>query len=103
MAFHLHPTFQERESHKDLYWDHFVFLCTQLHLKKIIENYGVDLMIYADDMQVYAVLTEGNRNAVIDNLEHCLLNINEWSIQNYLKINSDKTEVKYMYIKVQRS
>ena len=62
-------------------------------LEKIIENYGVERMIYADDTQVYAVLTESDREAVIDNLEHCLFNIKEWSTQNDLKLNSDKTEV----------
>ena len=71
-------------------------LCFSMYtspLEKIIENYGVERMTYADDTQIYAVLTESDREAVIDNLEHCLFNIKEWSTQNYLKLNSDKTEV----------
>ena len=93
MASHLHLTFQKRESHKVLCWDHFVFPMYTSPLEKIIETYGVERMIYADDTQVYAVLTESDREAVIDNLEHCIFNIKEWSTQNYLKLNSDKTDV----------
>ena len=44
----------------------FCFSMYTAPLEKIIENYVVERMIYADDTQVYAVLTESDREAVID-------------------------------------
>ena len=99
MAFHLHLTFQKRESREVLC--KLGPLCFSIYtapLENRMENYVVERMIYADDTQVYAVLTESDREAVIDNLEHCLFNIKEWSTQNYSKLNSDKNR-GYVHVK----
>ena len=71
-------------------------LCFSMYtapLENIIESYGVEKMVYADDTQVYTILSESDRATVIPNLERCLHDIREWSTQNDLKLNSDKTEV----------
>ena len=70
-----------------------LFFHVHISIRKDNKITVFERMIYADDTQVYAVLTESDREAVIDNLEHCLFNIKEWSTQNDLKLNSDKTEV----------
>ena len=57
----------------------------------MIESYGVQRIIYADDTQIYAVMSETDHAAMITNLERCLCAIREWSLQNDLKLNSEKT------------
>ena len=61
-----------------------LYLIYTLPLGAIIRNYGFLLHIFADDTKIYQSTIK---------LEHCLKDIQKWMTANFLKLNSDKTEV----------
>ena len=57
---------------------------------------GNIMRAYADDLQLYAEFdprSEGDCERVLARLSSCIDVINEWMIQNTLRLNQDKTEV----------
>ena len=55
--------------------------------------YGYELHIYADDTQIYFSIKPCSVAQEIPRLEECLRDIHQWMSANFLKLNSDKTEV----------
>ena len=70
-----------------------LFLIYILPLGHIIRKYGFELHIYADDTQLYLALKPASYTQSITEVESCLVDIHTWMSANFLKLNSDKTEV----------
>ena len=57
--------------------------------------FDISFHAYADDLKLYAEFdprSEGDCERVLDRLSSCIDVINEWMIQNTLRLNQDKTE-----------
>ena len=75
-------------------------LCFSMYtapLEDEIEKCGISKMVYADDTQIYISIPKHTNHAqVIAQIESCLCKIQEWSLQNSLKLNLGKTEVLHV-------
>ena len=69
-----------------------LFSLYMLPLGDIIREHNIDFHSYADDTQLY-ISTEPNDATAINSITNCLLAINKWMNDNFLKLNEDKTEV----------
>ena len=61
----------------------------------IMHAFDISFHAYADDLQLYAEFdprSEGDCERVLARLSACIDVINEWMIQNTLRLNQDKTE-----------
>ena len=70
-----------------------LFLIYTLPLGDLIRKFGYSLHIFADDMQLYLWVTADKVNGSVPQIERCLSEIDAWMSANFLKLNSDKTEV----------
>ena len=64
-------------------------------LQAFIQGYNLSLLGYADDHSVYSCFDpkdEQDIKSTIDNMQLCLVRINEWMNLNRLKMNTSKTE-----------
>ena len=62
-------------------------------LSKVISAYeGIKFHFYADDTQLYFHLNPNSTKASFQQLQHCLVDIQNWMSSNKLKLNPDKTE-----------
>ena len=59
-------------------------------IEAIAQKHQIKVHIYADDVQLYVPC---NSSSTFDNLRKCLLEIQEWATNNYLKLNQDKTQI----------
>ena len=65
-------------------------------LQHIIEDSGVSFHLYADDTQLYLAFDPNSSSSLSDTKEiisKCVTNIDSWMKTNFLKLNSDKTEL----------
>uniref|UniRef100_A0A3P9MAR3 Reverse transcriptase domain-containing protein n=1 Tax=Oryzias latipes TaxID=8090 RepID=A0A3P9MAR3_ORYLA len=69
-----------------------LFNLYMLPLGQLIRSNNISYHNYADDTQIYVSLTTGEYGPV-DSLNHCLQQISAWMQNNFLQLNSDKTEV----------
>lgn len=69
-----------------------LFSLYMLPLGNIIREHNVCFHSYADDTQLY-IAVEPNDAAAINSIAACLLAINKWMSNNFLKLNEDKTEI----------
>ena len=58
-------------------------------------KYGVSLHAYADDTQLYLHFRRDEMASSADQLERCVLDIGQWMSANRLKLNADKTELRF--------
>ena len=61
----------------------------------ILRKHNLKYHIYADDIQIYIVVDPnipGDVACALFKLSQCIIEINQWMIQNKLKLNPDKTE-----------
>ena len=62
----------------------------------IIRRYGLEMHAYADDTQIYVSVcpttADGVRQAVL-RVEQCVMEIQKWMSNNFLKLNAEKTEI----------
>ncbi len=67
-----------------------------LLLGNIIRKYRISFHCYADDTQLY-ILTRPDETSKLSklvlNLSKCVKNIKYWMTNNFLLLNSDKTEI----------
>ena len=69
-----------------------LFNLYMLPLGQLICSNNVSYHNYADDTQIYVSLTAGEYGPV-ESLCHCIQQISVWMQNNFLQLNSDKTEI----------
>ena len=78
-----------------------LFNLYMLPLGHIIKNHSICYHSYADDTQIYLSLSP-NDFAPLESLYLCLNQMNNWMSQNFLQLNTDKTEIIFFGKKEQR-
>ncbi len=58
----------------------------------IIRKYGISFHCYADDTQLY-ISTRPDETSKLSKLTECVKNVKDWMTNNFLLLNSDKTEI----------
>lgn len=69
-----------------------LFCIYMLPLGGIIAEYGIQFHFYADDTQLYIPL-QPNDPSQIQNLEFCVVRIKSWMSDNFLLLNTAKTDL----------
>ncbi len=69
-----------------------LFSIYMLPLGNIIRKYGISLHCYADDTQLY-ILTRPDETSKLSKLTECVKNVKDWMTNNFLLLNSDKTDI----------
>uniref|UniRef100_A0A3B1IDG0 Reverse transcriptase domain-containing protein n=1 Tax=Astyanax mexicanus TaxID=7994 RepID=A0A3B1IDG0_ASTMX len=69
-----------------------LFILYMLPLGHIIRRHGLKFHCYADDIQLY-ITTKTISPAILSTLTCCLMDIKDWMNHNFLKLNSNKTEI----------
>ncbi len=69
-----------------------LFSVYMLPLGNIIRKYGISLHCYADNTQLY-ISTRPDKTSKLSKLTECVKNIKDWMTNNFLLLNSDKTEI----------
>ena len=64
-----------------------------LPLGDIMRRHGVSFHLFADDTQIYATFNLPDLELTCTRLERCISDISNWLATNFLKLNSDKTEL----------
>ena len=64
---------------------------------------SVELMVYADDTQLYMLFNPSDKIAAISQLEQCVDSVKSWMTANRLKLNGGKTEILHISSKFARS
>ena len=70
-----------------------LFLLYISEIEQIAKLYGLDLHMFADDMQLYLSFQRSDTFNNISNIEQCLRHIKLWMSCNFLKINENKTQL----------
>ncbi|KAI2651661.1 RNA-directed DNA polymerase from mobile element jockey [Labeo rohita] len=63
-----------------------------LPLGNIIRKHGISFHCYADDTQLY-ISTRPDETSELSKLTECVKNVKDWMTNNFLLLNSDKTEI----------
>ena len=80
-----------------------LFNIYMLPLAQIIKNNKINYHSYADDTQIYITMSPGDRGPV-QALGKCIeWKISDWTCQNFLQLNKNKTEVIVFGAKEKRS
>ncbi len=69
-----------------------LFSLYMLPLGNIIRKYGISFHCYADDTQLY-ISTRPDETSKLSKLTECVKNVKDWMTNNFLLLNSDKTEI----------
>ncbi len=69
-----------------------LFMLYMLPLGNIIRKHWVSFQCYADDTQLYIYSRPGETHQ-IEKLMECIVNIQNWMMNTFLLLNSEKTEV----------
>ncbi len=68
------------------------FMLYMLSLVNIIRKYEVSFHCYDDDTQLY-IYSRPSETHQIEKLMECIVDIKSWMTNNFLLLNSEKTEV----------
>uniref|UniRef100_A0A9J8A9E6 Reverse transcriptase domain-containing protein n=1 Tax=Cyprinus carpio carpio TaxID=630221 RepID=A0A9J8A9E6_CYPCA len=71
-----------------------LFSIYMLPLGNIIKNYRISFHCYADDTQLY-ISTRPGETSKLSKLTECVKNVKDWMTNNFLLLNSDKTEIQF--------
>ncbi len=63
-----------------------------LPLGNIIRKDGISFHCYADDTQLY-ISTRPDETSKLSKLTECVKNLKDWMTNNFILLNSDKTEI----------
>ncbi len=63
-----------------------------LPLGNIIRKYGISFHCYADDTQLY-ISIRPDETSKLPKLTECVINVKDWMTNNFLLLNSNKTEI----------
>ncbi len=69
-----------------------------LPLGNIIRKYGIHFHCYADDTQLY-ISTRPEETSKLSKLTECVKNVKDWMTNNFLLLDSDKTEILLIWPK----
>lgn len=69
-----------------------LFTIYMLPLGDIIRRHGISFHCYADDTQLY-ISTKPDETSELSKLTECIKDIKNWMTNNFLLLNSDKTEL----------
>ncbi len=69
-----------------------LFSIYMLPLGKIIRKYRISFHCYADDTQLY-ISTRLDETSKLSKITECVKNVKGWMTNNFLLLNSDKTEI----------
>ncbi len=58
----------------------------------LVIKYGINFHFYADDTQLY-ISTRPDETSKLSKLMKCVTNFKDWITNNFLLLNSDKTEI----------
>uniref|UniRef100_A0A8C5BQ33 Reverse transcriptase domain-containing protein n=1 Tax=Gadus morhua TaxID=8049 RepID=A0A8C5BQ33_GADMO len=70
-----------------------LFILYVMELERLAKKHGISIQIYADDTQLYVSVDMQSSQQTKEDIEACLLEIQQWMVQNGLKINTDKTKI----------
>ena len=65
-------------------------------LAKVVSRHGLDMHLYADDIQVYVSTTVDGATAAVDRFARCLFDIEAWLRASRLRLNPAKTQVMWL-------
>ena len=69
-----------------------LFILYTKDLEEIVTKYGFTIHLYADDTQIYFAFDVHSPNPDLSAVKRCFIDIKEWMVLNFLKLNDDKTE-----------
>ncbi len=69
-----------------------IFSICMLPLGNIIRKYRISFHCYADETQLY-ISTRPDETSKLSKLKECVKNVKDWMTNNFLLLNSDKTEI----------
>ena len=66
-------------------------------IREIVMRHNLQYHCYADDSQVYmSIKPTDNLKHISSTVEACVADISTWMSNNMLKVNQDKTEIKFL-------
>jgi hypothetical protein len=70
-----------------------LFLLYTQPLSRIIVSHGVSHQMFADDTELYKSSPRDSVPSLINTMQACTTDVKNWTVQNKLQLNEDKTEV----------
>lgn len=65
-------------------------------LVDIVSSHNLHMHLYADDTQIYVAFAPTDSNRAVASMERCLADVENWMAANFLKLNSEKTNLVYI-------
>ena len=68
----------------------------------VIRSHGVNVMLYADDTQLYVMFNKSQCEDSLEVLRACISDVKIWAVNNKLSLNESKTEILHFTSKFRR-